>query len=236
MGVTLGEEIMLLSLDDESGEGKGRLSVGWGLAGGTLLELTLAGRIEVQDGVLVVTDSAPTGIPLLDGQLEKITSKSGTESGTKSGTKTGIKAQDWLAKNQGQLAEATVRSLVNRGLVREEKRRVAGLFPVRRYPEADGAVERELRERLTSAVLGGERPDDRTTGLVAVLDSAQLHEIAFPDLSRKELTERVKPRMAEIAEGHWTGDSLREAIRATQAAMLVAVTAATTVTTIAAVT
>ncbi|CQR62717.1 GOLPH3/VPS74 family protein [Streptomyces leeuwenhoekii] len=230
--VTLGEEIMLLSLDDESGEAKDRMSAGWGVASGTLLELVLAGRVTVENNLLEVADPSPTGTPLLDGRLEMITEWARPLTRTGEGV-SGPQAKDWLVKDQGKAVEATVRSLLDRGLVREHRHRLAGLFPVRRYPEADGTVERELRERLTAVVLEGERPDDRTTGLVALLDAAELHRIAFPDLSRKELEERVKPRMAELAEGHRVGDSLRESLRSVRAAM-VAVTAATAATTIAA--
>ncbi|MEV5883675.1 GPP34 family phosphoprotein [Streptomyces sp. NPDC052020] len=233
MSVTLGEEIMLLSLDDASGEAKDRLSAGWGVASGTLLELVLAGRVTVEDGLLEVADPSPTGTPLLDERLEKIVEWAGP-SPRAGGGKTRRKAQDWLTKDQVKAVEATVRSLLDRGLVREEKHRVLGLFPVRRYPEADGAVERELRERLTAVVLEGERPDDRTTGLVALLDAAELHRIAFPGLSRKELAERVKPRMAEIAEGHRVGDSLREAIRSMRTVMMVVASTTAATTTIAA--
>ncbi|KMS79759.1 hypothetical protein ACH49_10510 [Streptomyces leeuwenhoekii] len=230
--VTLGEEIMLLSLDDESGEAKDRMSAGWGVASGTLLELVLAGRVTVENNLLEVADPSPTGTPLLDGRLEMITEWARPLTRTGEGV-SGPQAKDWLVKDRGKAVEATVRSLLDRGLVREHRHRLAGLFPVRRYPEADGTVERELRERLTAVVLEGERPDDRTTGLVALLDAAELHRIAFPDLSRKELEERVKPRMAELAEGHRVGDSLRESLRSVRAAM-VAVTAATAATTIAA--
>jgi hypothetical protein len=233
MSVTLGEEIMLLSLDDESGAAKDVPAAGWGVASGTLLELVLAGRVTVENGLLDVTDPSPTGTALLDERLEKIVEWAGPSTRAGGGG-TRRKAQDWLTKDRGKAVEATVRSLVDRGLVREEKHRVLGLFPVRRYPEADGAVERELRERLTAVVMEGERPDDRTTGLVALLDVAELHRIAFPGLSRKELAERVKPRMAEIAEGHRVGDSLREAIRSVRTAMMVVATATAATTTIAA--
>ena len=69
MPVTLGEEIMLLSLDDETGAAKSREAAGWAVAGGTLLELVLAGRLSVDDGRLSVTDRTPTGVPLLDERL-----------------------------------------------------------------------------------------------------------------------------------------------------------------------
>lgn len=217
MTVTLAEEIALLSLDDESGAAKERSSAGWAVAGGILLELAMAERISVSDGRLTVTDTAPTGTALLDGRLGRL------DEWTR--RKNRRKVADWLSKDQSKAVAATVDSLCERGLVMEERSRVLGLFPVRRYPEADGSVEQELRARLTSVVVHRTEPDARTSGLVGLLHAAKLHRLAFPDVPRK----LVEPRMAEIADGQWAGDGVREAIRTMQAAM-VAVTVATTVT------
>ncbi|MCG3042879.1 GOLPH3/VPS74 family protein [Streptomyces fenghuangensis] len=212
MGVTLGEEIMLLSLDDASGATKDGASTGWGVAGGILLDLVMAGRVTVDGGRLEVADRTPTGVPLLDGRLERIADWTG-------GGKR-RKASDWLAKDQAKSVRAAVESLCGRGLVAEERVRVLGLFPVRRYPEADGSVEREVRERLASVVVGGADPDDRTAALVALLHAAELYRQAFPGLPRKQ----VEPRMAGIAEGNRVGDSVRRAIRDVRAAVAVATT------------
>lgn len=214
MSVTLGEEVMLLSLDDVSGVAKDRASAGWAVAGGTLLELTLRHRIQVVSGRVGITDTSSTGDELLDERLHRLADWAHRH---RSG-----KVTDWLAKDQATAVRATVRSLCERGLVVEERHRTMGLFPVRRYPEADGTVERELRDRLTRVVLQGARPDNRTSALIALLHGARLHGVAFPDASRKE----IEPRMAAIAEGQWAADSVRRAIRDMQATMA-AVTAVT---------
>ncbi|OEJ95445.1 GOLPH3/VPS74 family protein [Streptomyces thermolilacinus] len=214
MSVTLGEEVMLLSLDDESGVAKDRASAGWAVAGGTLLELVVRDRVRVMSGRVSVTDASPTGDGLLDDRLHRL--------GEWVQRRRSAKVTDWLVKDQPTAVRATVRRLCERGLIVEEKHRALGLFPVRRYPEADGSVERELRERLARVVVQGARPDDRTSGLIALLHGARLHGIAFPDVPRRE----VEPRMAAIAEGEWTADSVRRAIRDMQATMA-AVTAAT---------
>ncbi|MGW6918645.1 GOLPH3/VPS74 family protein [Kitasatospora sp. NPDC054939] len=214
MTVTLSEEIMLLSLDDENGQAKDRWTIGWIVSGGLLLELALAERIRVADGRLEVADAAPTGSALLDGCLERLAAWIGT---TRSAT-----VANWLRKDQGKAVETTLASLCARGIVVEERNRVLGLFPVRRYPEADGAVERELRGRLAAAVLEGAEPDDRTRGLIALLHGARLRRLAFPGLPRTQ----VEPRMAAIAEGEWAGEAVRDAIRTTQAAVLAAATTA----------
>ncbi|QES47342.1 hypothetical protein DEJ50_05370 [Streptomyces venezuelae] len=213
-GVTLGEEIMLLSLDDESGWAKSRQAAGWAVAGGILLELVMAERVSVTGAYLGVLDSTPTGEPLLDGRLAQL------EAWMKGRSKRRV--TDWLTKDHTKAVGAAVQRLSERGLVTEERHKVLGLFPVRRYPEADGSTERELRERLTATVLGKADPDERTAGLLALLHSAKLHRLAFPEQPRKE----VAQRMAEITAGEWAGESVRLAIRDMQAAVI-AVTAAT---------
>ncbi|MFE4449982.1 GPP34 family phosphoprotein [Streptomyces sp. NPDC056796] len=216
MAVTLGEEIMLLSLDDESGAAKDRQAAGWAVAGGILLELVLAGRLSVSGGRLSVADRTPTGVGLLDERLGLVDAWASKKS-------TSPKVTNWLTRDHHKAVGAAIGSLRARGLVAEEEHRVLGLFPVRRYPGTDGSAERELRARLASVVLRGTDPDDRTAGLVALIHAAKLHRLAFPEVPAKE----VKPRMEKIAEGHWAGDDVRTAIRTMQAAM-VAVTAATT--------
>lgn len=214
MPVSLGEEIMLLSLDDESGAAKELSSASWAVAGGIVLDLALAGRVSVTGKRVAVTDRTPVGDALLDGRLTALADWCDKRRAPK--------VASWLTKDQARAPRAAIESMVGRGLVTEQRRNALGIFIIRRYPEADGTVERELRARLKDTVLAGARPDDRTAGLVALLQGAKLHRIAFPRVPRKE----VEPRMKEIADGQWAGREVREAIREMQAAML-AVTAAT---------
>ncbi|NSC24552.1 GPP34 family phosphoprotein [Streptomyces albus subsp. chlorinus] len=222
MTVTLGEEVTLLSVDDESGAVKDRHSAGWAVAGGTLLELALAGRVAVDDGRLTVTDPTPTGDPLLDGRLAQLTDWTARHSKAEVG--------DWLAKDQAKAFDAAVDRLVDRGVLTERKHRVLGIFPGRRYPEADGSAERALRHRLEDVVLHGADPDARTTGLIALLHATGLHGAAFPDVPR----DRVAPRMEALAEGQWVAADVHQALQDMQAvlaALVVTTTVATTITT-----
>ncbi|MFF9500862.1 GPP34 family phosphoprotein [Streptomyces sp. NPDC014656] len=217
MTITLAEELALLSLDDGSGEARERRSASWAVAGGILLDLVLAGRVSVSGGRLTVTDESPTGEPLLDGRLALIAAWTGRRGRAP-------KVTEWLTKDQAEAPTATVARLCERGLVVEERRRVLGVFPVRRYPEADGSAERELRERLRAVVLDGADPDERTAGLIALVHGAGLHRLAFPGEPRKE----VAARMEKAAEGQWAGEGVREAIR-DMGAVMAAVTVATIV-------
>ncbi|MFG2096646.1 GPP34 family phosphoprotein [Streptomyces sp. NPDC048612] len=217
MAVTLAEEIMLLSLDEESGTAERQQTAGWAVAGGILLELVLAGRVAVDGKYLSLTDPTPTGERLLDDRLELL--------GAWLGGRDKRRVTEWLAKDRAKAGKAAVQSLCARGVVVEEQHKALGLFPIRRYPEADSAPEAELRQRLGAVVLEGAVPDERTAGLVALIHATKLYALAFPDAPRKQVT----GRMAEVAEGQWAADSVRTAIRDMQAALttIAVVTAAT---------
>ncbi|MEU9159807.1 GPP34 family phosphoprotein [Streptomyces sp. NPDC048424] len=217
MGITLAEEIVLLSLDDESGETRRRQSAGWAAAGAILLELVMAERVSVAGKYLELRDTTPTGEELLDGRILSM------EAWLRGRAKRRV--TDWLTRDQTKAVGAAVERLVERGLVAAEVHKVLGVFPQKRYPGTDGAAERALRERLRAVVIEGVEPDERTAGLIALIHSTGLHRLAFPDRRRKE----VAPRTAEIAAGQWASDSVRAAVRDVQAAM-VAVTAVTVAT------
>ncbi|MCY0951998.1 GPP34 family phosphoprotein [Streptomyces sp. H27-S2] len=208
MAITLAEEIMLLSLDDESGSAKQREAAGWAVAGGILLELVLAGRVSVTGRFLELKDTTPTGERLLDSRTALI------ETWLRGRGKRRV--TDWLTKDQPKAVAAALESLCERGVVTEERRKALGVFPVRRYPEADGAIEGELRARLRAVVLDGAEPDARTASLIALIHSAKLHRLAFPGTDRKQ----VAARMAEVATGQWAAESVRNAIRDMQLAMI----------------
>ncbi|MFD5147363.1 GPP34 family phosphoprotein [Streptomyces sp. NPDC058401] len=216
MRVTLAEEIMLLSLDDESGSVKQRQAVGWAVAGALLLELVLAERVQVSGKYLELLDAPPTGEELLDGRVELLRAWMRDRSKRR--------VTEWLTKDQAKAVAPVVERLVGRGVVVEERRKALGVFPVRRYPEADGAAERELRERLAAAVAKGAEPDERTASLIAVIHAAGLHGLAFPGIPRKEITART----AAIADGQWAAGSIHTAIRDMQMAMAAIAVATTT--------
>ncbi|WP_420882645.1 GOLPH3/VPS74 family protein [Streptomyces noursei] len=192
--------------------------MGWAVAGGILLELALAGRVSVEGKYLTLTDPAPTGEQLLSDRRELLDA-------WLRGRKR-RRVTDWLTKDRAKAPQAAVESLCTRGVVAEQQHKALGLFPTRRYPEADSAPEREPRQRLRAVVLGGAAPDEPTAGLIALIHAVKLHRLAFPDVPRRQ----VADRMAEIAAGQGAAESVRAAIQNMQAALAAAVVAASSVT------
>lgn len=203
---------MLLSLDDESGAARQRQAAGWAVAGALLLELVLAERVSVSGKYLELGNTESTGEELLDGRIRLM------QAWLRGRGK--CRVTDWLTKDQPRAVGAALERLSERGLVVAQVHKVFGVFPQRRYPEADGTVERALRERLHEVVFGGAAPDERTAGLIALIHSAKLHRLAFPGRQPDEVTERT----AEMAAGRWADESVRAAIQDMQAAMVTVTT------------
>lgn len=220
----LAEDLLLLLTDDDSG----RLAVSGTeiepvLAGAMLIDLTLRGRIdvagpgaEVNEGRLVVTDATPTGDPLLDEALEKVARLGGKKPGAARG------------KLGGKLRASLLRELVDKGILREERGKFLGLFPHSRWPAEDAEHERETRSRIESALRSGLAGDERTGALVALLHAVRAVPKTFSPLavglSKKEMTANAK----RISEGDWASAAVRSAVDSMNAAVMVAITAATT--------
>ncbi|MFJ9615429.1 GOLPH3/VPS74 family protein [Streptomyces noursei] len=135
-----------------------RRAAGWAVAGGILLELVLAGRVSVEGKYLKLADRTPTGDRLLDDRMALLDAwLRGREK---------RRVTEWLKRERRKAGDAAVESLCARGVLAEQQHRALGLFPTRRHPEADGAPERELRQRLQAVVLDGATPDERTAGLI----------------------------------------------------------------------
>ncbi|MBT2409865.1 GPP34 family phosphoprotein [Streptomyces sp. ISL-12] len=215
---TLGEQLLLLSLDDESGTAAEPAKVAPAVAAAALVELALARRIDVTDDMVTVVDATPLGEPALDAALDAVVGRQ--EPG---GTK------DWIHRLRTDAVARARASLIAKGLVREEKKKVLGLFPVRRYPEADGSVEAAVRQRLDAVVLSGAAPDERTASLVALLHGAKLHRLAFADADAR----RVEAAMESVSQDRWSAAAVRHVVKAAEDALtaIIAVVVTTTVVT-----
>ncbi|MFG3688846.1 GPP34 family phosphoprotein [Micromonospora sp. NPDC047740] len=218
-GLTLADELVLLAYDDAGTNRLGRPHLDYGLAGAVLLELTLAGRVEVVEGRLAVVDPTPVGHPVLDEALARV----GAEGKRR-------RPKDWVGRLARQLSDRVLAGLVEAGVLRRESDRVLGLFPRTRYPSPTGGEpvpETQARRRMHAAVVADGPVDARTAALIALSRSVGLDRKLFPDLPK----DRVKARLAEITAGDWASAATRKAIEETQAAVLTAITAAVIATT-----
>lgn len=214
MKLNLAEELALLVYDEAGALRAGVQKVDYGLAGGLLMELMLAERLAVPEKRVVVTDSRPTGDPIVDQALDRIAAD-----------RRGRKPKDWIGPLSKGLRGRVLDRLVEAGVLRRETRRVLRVFSRTRYPSATGAEplqEGEIRRRLLAAVDGTGPVDRRTAALCALVRAMGAERLAVPDRPRREVRDRFKAIVAQS----WPADAVRKAITEMEAAVAATVSAA----------
>ncbi|SDS95030.1 GOLPH3/VPS74 family protein [Actinopolymorpha singaporensis] len=216
----LAEDLLLLLVDDSTGRPvTDGTKLDHALAGAVLLELTLRGKVDVagpgedvRKGRLVVRDESPTGEPVLDQGLSILDAREGSKPANVLGR---------LAKG---LRDRLLAGLADRGVLRQEKGRVLGIFPTTRWPAEDSSHENSLRVTLSDVLVQGRTPDARTGALVSLLAAIDV----VPKVVDAPDRRAVRRRAREISEGAWAADAVKKAVAAVNAATMAAVSAATT--------
>jgi len=206
--LSLPEEIVLLTLDDETGRSIGRqgLAASIALAGAVMMELALAGRLDTDRDRLELLDRTPTGDAVLDAGLSMLAEARDSRG-----------ALMLLARDEAGLRPAVLAALVSRGLVKRVDGRILLVFPERRYlkPE-DRAEPREVRARLIRSIATDDIPDPREALLLGLARATALLPILLPP----ELLAARQERIALLAGLEALNRSLAETIGDLYAARL----------------
>ena len=212
--LALADELLLLALDDESGDRTRSTELEPALGGALLLDLALRRRVGVADHEVVVLDASPTGDSLLDSLLARIRGERPRS------------AKHWVVAAQKGVRAVVGDRLVAAGVLRREGHRAFGLFPVTRLPSSDPVPEAGVRARLDDVVLRGDAADERTAALAALVHVTGLQKTIYPHESRED-RRTTKARLSELAEGEWAPTAVRGAvqdIQTTLAAVVISVT------------
>ena len=171
-GLSLPEAILLLALDDETGEPVGRrgMAAGLALAAAVLMELALAGRLDTDLERLEVAGREATGDAVLDAALARLPP----------GAMPSAQALTVVAGAESGLRAALLDGLVARGLLRRQEGRFLWVFPDRRYPKSGGReAAQALRARLREVVLEDGIPEPREALLIGLARASGLLPLLF---------------------------------------------------------
>lgn len=207
---SLVSELLLLAYDDRTGRDRSGGFLEIGLGGAVVLELAIAGRIDVADKRVQVVPGEPLGDPILDERLAAIAAD-------KPRTPKAV-----VERTAKKLKPVVLERLVAGGVLRRERDKALGLFPFDRYLPNDPAAETAATARLGAAVDAARAEDARAAALATLVYALRLERAVFPD--RK--TGPTRKALKAIAQGSWAGDATRKAVEAAQAAVMAGVTAA----------
>jgi len=158
------DDLFLLAHDDD-----GRLlisepNIGAGLAGGTLIDLLLDGRVGVNGERLVVLDSGVTGDAQRDGAVQAIESNVDP---------TGPRA--WVSWIAADAYEATAAVLEADGYIQSTSVRRLGVLTSTRCTATNIEDLVRLRSRIRYGVQAPQPQDQRTAALCGLLRVLRLH-------------------------------------------------------------
>ncbi len=216
----IAEDLLLLLLDEDKGTANVGVDLNPVLGGAVLIELALAGAIEVGEKKSIWATAKVTAVPgvaLVDQALIDAAAVVAEKERS---------AQDLVGRLGKGLRDRLASRLAEAGVLERRESKVLGLFPRTRWPAADRTHEEAVRRQLVSVLVEGNEPDPRTGAIVALLAAIGRAHKSVPHhgLSTRE----VKARAKEIADGHWAAAAVKRAIDATTAATLAVVTAAAT--------
>ncbi|MFI1396286.1 GPP34 family phosphoprotein [Streptomyces sp. NPDC020681] len=167
-GLTLAEELLLLALNPETGRRYvNRRYLQYGLAGASLAELELQGRVAEARGRVTVVNPLPPQDPLSSQILASLL------------TPRGLRVRQWVRGTGRHVEELCLHRLVERGALRVDRRRFLGVFPYHRYPAAAEDWSAPVRGRYAESVTAG-FPDRRSRLLAAFTSAIGLASVLHP--------------------------------------------------------
>ena len=201
--LTFAEEILLLFLDDETGKFENMYyeEFKYALAGAVLMDLAVRGKIDTDLEKLRVSDPSPTGETILDGFLKEIVE-----------TEEEMNTFFWvseIAKKGAEIREMALDSLVQRGILRVEEKKILWVIGVRRYPTVDDSQEKEVRRRITELLNSDEIPSPHDVVLVSLADTFDL----FPQILSKYDAKKLAPRIEQISKLDLIGQSVSHVLK-----------------------
>ena len=196
------EEIMLLLLDDESGEFAHipEWSLRYALAGAVLMDIALENRIDTDPKRLTLLDPTPIGDDLLDPTLESIAQSTEVHD-----------ICHWIehtAENAYSVREKAMKRLITHGILESRDDRFLWVFRSRRYPVVDGKAEREVKLRIMEVLFSDEIPDPRDVMLICLAEACG---ILSRLVSREEL-DRASARIEQVRKLDLIGQAMSQAI------------------------
>lgn len=224
--LTLAEKLLLIGLNDETGKVYYQASTAlpYGLAGAVLADLMLLGKVEQQGKYLVAVDHEPVGQPILDKALRLIQN-----------TPRKRNAKYWVQRlNRGlkTLRQDLLALLMKQGILKEEKRKILGLFEARRYPAVDGEAEEKVKEQLRHLLLqpvemeeGLELAQERMLVFLSLVNACNL----LPQVFDKQEARVVRKQVKQLTKELPVSNAVKNIVDSINASVIAAVSAAAVV-------
>jgi Golgi phosphoprotein 3 (GPP34) len=177
---TLGDDLILLSLNPATGRVMTAQKIAYGLMGSELVRLVALNRVDIATGRLVVRSAAATGDGQLDLALASIAQASRPP-----------RTQRWVGHPRRGIMTAYLERLAAAGTVRKER------AVLTRWRISNPARVAEARERIDAIALSGPQADLGQAALGGLAHAIGLDAALYPGWGNRG----IRRRFREVAEG-----------------------------------
>ncbi len=211
----LPEKLMLLALRDDKGSVvfSASTALPFALAGAVLLELFFRKKIVMADKKVRFLDAKLTGERVLDRTLRLMQESAKPR-----------EVKHWVTRiqrNMKDLKREITKSLVKKGILKQEGRRILWVFEVKRYPTLNAVPEMEIKQRIRSIVMYNHPPTDEDIALLSLVNACDLVGEVFPKNERKQARQRLKELTRDEAIGKAVSAAVAEITTAGSGAVAV---------------
>ena len=201
MAISLLEEFLLLTLEDEGGQFDTvpEIYLTCGVAGAMLMDLALQGRIDSDLSAVWVENATPTGDTGLDAVLAQIAAEP-----RRLGT------GDWLRKlslTALEYRQAAIHKLCETGILRQGAAGFLWVMKSRRYPVEQGAELVEAKRRLMQLIFSDDIPTPRDCALVSLAASC----LVFERTLTPSMLKQTQTRIEQVSRLDMIGGSIAKA-------------------------
>lgn len=226
MNINLLESLTILALDDEKGKFYNNLVYyTYSLIGAIFLEMALQKQIVLENKKVKLINSKKTGNGIFDEVLEEI-QKSKKERSVK----------HWIMKlhqyKSSKIKKQTLKQLVEQNILREEEKKILGLFKQKRYFLQKRNVKDDLKRRLENLLTYSSKMNAKDLMILSLVNLAQLNKEVFGKEKAKTNEKRIKELTTQENITSILSDTIdviqEEIMAATTIAILAASTSITT--------
>lgn len=203
MELNLVEQIILLALNDDTGEFvSDGTAFPYALAGAVILELSFQEKIILKGKEISIKSTLSTGDSLLDLYLQKC-----LEVGSKENLKSYIEK---LSGEEEFIREKTLERLIQKGILSREESKILWVFTVNKYPSMNNQPENELRRYLVKILEGSKKPIVKDLMLLNLVNVCELSGEVFGKEREKEFKKRIEELCKEDVIAQEIGESVQE--------------------------
>ena len=200
--LSISEELLLLSLDDDQGKlvTSDSTVLRFTLAGAVLYEFLLLQVLEIREGTVVSWPTERVGDPILDMAIKRFKHINKVK-----------KLSFWLpylAKDFFRVRAILLDKLVGLGALKKEEHEFLWVFHYHRYPTDDGRIEDAIRRRLRESLYGQGSPSRRDAVLLSLVSAGKLEIDVFGEADAAEARQRI----AALKKQFGLGQAITQAI------------------------